>query len=376
MIPVSVSACADRTVPTLKCPSIIEVSPFGDISSNQYGFITKSTISDNCDGVVLNFDLPTAKGECSTPSVSQVSGLTNGSVFKTGTNVLRFEAKTTNGLTAQCDVQIRVTSSSLFTPDVDSLVICNGLDFTLNGKRSERATYKWVGSNGFNSPTQSIRFIKATANYTGMYTYILNAGNCTFQDSVYVKVLEKPTAVSDVLKMQRGTVGTGNVITNDTLVRYTPITVKVKTGVNTGSLNFNPNGTYSYIPPATFKGRETFIYQVCYDECPNACDIAKVDIDVLSNERTNDVGTNVITPNGDGVNDALVIDGLDPLSADNQSTITVYNQWGNIVYQASPYKNEWEGKFKDAPLPDGTYYYVFIKDANTEPIKTFVTIIR
>jgi gliding motility-associated-like protein len=376
-IPISVSECADINKPVLKCPSILEVTTYGEIVSNNFGFITKATVSDNCKGVILNFDLPNAKGDCSIlPSVSQVSGQSTGSIFNTGTSILRFEAKTVNGLTSQCETVVRVVTPSLISPDIDSVIICTGQDFTLNGRRSEKAQYRWVGSNGFNSPTQSIRFIRATAPYTGMYHYIMNTENCEFTDSGYVRVLDKPKAIGDVLKIPKGTLGSANVVKNDTIVDKAAVKVKIKSGVTNGSLNFSPDGSFSYIPTATFAGKESFVYEICYVDCPNSCDLGTVNIDVLSGRRDVDVATNIITPNGDGVNDNLVIEGFDENSANNQSEMTVYNQWGNVVFQAKPYKNDWSGTFKDVALPDGTYYYIFLKDPTASPMKSFVTIIR
>jgi gliding motility-associated-like protein len=376
-IPVFISSCADINKPVLKCPSILEVTTYGEIVSNNFDFIKKVSLSDNCKSVILNFDLPTAKGDCNTPpSVFQSFGQTTGSIFNVGTNVLKFEGKTANGLTSQCEVAVRVTTPPLITPDIDSLVICNEQDFTLNGKRSEKALYRWVSSNGFSSPTQSIRFIRATAPYTGMYHYKMNTDNCEFMDSVYVRVLDKPRAASDILRIPKGIQGSDNVIKNDTLVNNIAVKVKIKSGVKNGSLNFNTDGSFSYIPPAIFTGKESFIYEVCYEDCPTSCDNATVNIDVLSGRRDADVPTNIITPNGDGVNDNLIIDGFDENSPNNQSEMTIYNQWGNIVYQAKPYKNDWSGKFKDNPLPDGTYYYIFLKEPTATPMKSFITIIR
>lgn len=60
---------------------------------------------------------------------------------------------------------------------------------------------------------------------------------------------------------------------------------------------------------------------------------------------------NVITPNGDGLNDKFVILGL---SAYPGSPIMIYNRWGNMVFQSSSYQNDWTGK----GLNDGTYYYI------------------
>jgi gliding motility-associated-like protein len=70
-----------------------------------------------------------------------------------------------------------------------------------------------------------------------------------------------------------------------------------------------------------------------------------------------------ISPNGDGQNDVLIIPGI---MRKGNNTLTIYNRWGNIVYQKDNYQNDWGGQTDrafnltsdDNLLPDGTYYYV------------------
>ncbi len=60
---------------------------------------------------------------------------------------------------------------------------------------------------------------------------------------------------------------------------------------------------------------------------------------------------NVFTPNGDGKNDFFEIPNL----LDYQTRkLTVYNRWGNEVYSADKYSNDWNG----GDLEGGTYFYV------------------
>ena len=67
---------------------------------------------------------------------------------------------------------------------------------------------------------------------------------------------------------------------------------------------------------------------------------------------------NGFSPNGDGVNDFLVIKGIDN-SIGNE--LVIYNRWGVEVYRKQDYSNEegWDGKNNDGvELPEDTYYYV------------------
>lgn len=65
------------------------------------------------------------------------------------------------------------------------------------------------------------------------------------------------------------------------------------------------------------------------------------------------------SPNRDYKNDFFVI----PELANMKGKITIWNRWGEMVFTANEYKNDWEGKCKTAlcvgndDLPEGTYFY-------------------
>ena len=59
---------------------------------------------------------------------------------------------------------------------------------------------------------------------------------------------------------------------------------------------------------------------------------------------------NVVTPNGDGINDFFRINGLENFSG---SSLNVFNRWGNKIYTSDDYKNDWSPK-----VSDGTYFYI------------------
>ena len=75
--------------------------------------------------------------------------------------------------------------------------------------------------------------------------------------------------------------------------------------------------------------------------------------------------SNAFTPNGDGVNDYLHIDGLDCFSV---NVVKIFNRWGVIVFETKKYDNitnVFDGHSlgrstigQTEGLPEGTYYYV------------------
>jgi len=75
---------------------------------------------------------------------------------------------------------------------------------------------------------------------------------------------------------------------------------------------------------------------------------------------------NVITPNNDGKNDAFYIENLPA-----QSTLLIFNRWGNTVYHSLNYQNNWEAENVSA----GTYYYLLTLPDGTVK-KGFLEIIK
>lgn len=67
---------------------------------------------------------------------------------------------------------------------------------------------------------------------------------------------------------------------------------------------------------------------------------------------------NVVTPNGDGINDRFVIANLVDGKAYPYNTLDIYNKWGERVYHAENISND--ADFWDpAGMPTGTYFYRF-----------------
>jgi gliding motility-associated-like protein len=82
-----------------------------------------------------------------------------------------------------------------------------------------------------------------------------------------------------------------------------------------------------------------------------------------------------ISPNADNLNEIWIIQNLE-LYPDNK--VTVYNRWGNVVYEAEPYNNDWNGHYKGTKaeaLPSATYFYVIdTKKKSQDPYTGFLEI--
>ena len=85
--------------------------------------------------------------------------------------------------------------------------------------------------------------------------------------------------------------------------------------------------------------------------------------------------TNILSPNGDGSNDFWVIKDLEKFP-DNE--LRIFDSAGRVLYHTRNYMNNWKGTLDNAPLAEGTYYYVLAlsKEGRTEIKKGFITIIN
>lgn len=68
---------------------------------------------------------------------------------------------------------------------------------------------------------------------------------------------------------------------------------------------------------------------------------------------------NILTPNGDGINDYLIFTDLEFYE---HCKLTIYNQWNVEVYSNRQYKNNWDGMRNNSPLDPGTYFYFLTAD--------------
>lgn len=79
------------------------------------------------------------------------------------------------------------------------------------------------------------------------------------------------------------------------------------------------------------------------------------------------------TPNSDGKNDTWVINNIELYPGHR---VQIFNRWGNLLYEQSPYTTPWDGKFNDKPVPAETYYYIIDLNNGQEAFTGTVTIIR
>lgn len=248
-------------------------------------------------------------------------------------------------------VQQSLISGTIAGPDT----VCYGDEITLTASGGN--AYSW--NTGETTP--SITF-DVQGNFT--HTVLINdALGCQVLATKQVTILPLPVAGNDNASLFKNEAVSIPVYLNDA----GGYTFTVLNGPQNGMVYWSGD-TLFYTPDFEFFGTDSLYYLYCDVLCPEGCDTAKVVIEV-KNYLPFFVPSG-ISPNGDGLNDYLVIDGMEQYP-DNE--LVILNRWGDIVYRVSPYANDWAGEPNAGLnpggeiLPDGTYFYVF-----KSPSKNFV----
>ncbi|MCB0706023.1 MAG: gliding motility-associated C-terminal domain-containing protein [Saprospiraceae bacterium] len=187
-----------------------------------------------------------------------------------------------------------------------------------------------------------------------IFIWTLNNGDCGPDgvDTVIVQYKYLPLAETDNVLVEFADFITFDVSTNDFIPN--DYFIEALTSPEHGILTDLGNGQFSYQAENNYIGPDEFTYQLCSESCD--CSEATVFFDIGRDAAC--VVPSIITPNGDGVNDDFVVPCLAESNAFPNSEVSIFNQWGDEVFRASPYLNNWNGMYNGEPVPVGTYFYV------------------
>ena len=96
---------------------------------------------------------------------------------------------------------------------------------------------------------------------------------------------------------------------------------------------------------------------------------------VMVGQMCNPEIVDILTPNGDGINDIWVIEGIESFP-DNE--VGIFNRWGQRVWNKDGYTNDWAGTNNDGELlPVGAYFYVVMLNNDSKDVLSgSITIVR
>lgn len=243
-------------------------------------------------------------------------------------------------------------------PDVSimgAIPFCPGDSITLTAIPTIPAGASYLWSNSDNTSTTSV-------NTGGQVIVTVSYSNgCNAADTITTTQFSSPTA--NFTTSPFGTSPPGSVV-NFTDLSTTPTGTIVNwfwyfgdTPGVLGSTLQNPSHIYGA------DGNYTVILAVVNS---NGC----VDTIMMTYEVVSAISVpNIFTPNGDLDNEYLAFKNLNFFPG---SALTVFNRWGNKIYESSDYKNNWNGDGHN----DGVYYFILENPKFDKPVTGFVQLQR
>jgi len=56
--------------------------------------------------------------------------------------------------------------------------------------------------------------------------------------------------------------------------------------------------------------------------------------------------------------------------------VTIFNRYGQPIYNSKGYNNAWNGEYRGKPVPSGTYYFLIDLKNNSKPLSGSIIVIR
>lgn len=257
-------------------------------------------------------------------------------------------------------------------------IVCDdeGLALLAAGEPAFGSTGRWsspdpglVFTNRNNTDTEVLNL----AVGDNLIVWTLDQGLCgpDSRDTLVIDYQTPPVAQDDARTIAFAIESFTNVLLNDMVPEGA--TVEIAVAPANGTARVLADNQIAYTPAPDFAGTDQLVYRVCREGC--ACDEAVLRLTV--GEGLVCEAPNVITPNGDGVNDAFIIPCLLEGNEFPNSRLSVFNRWGDEVYNSPvPYPNNWSGTFNGEDLPVDTYFYILDLGDGSQPMSGYLLIQR
>jgi gliding motility-associated-like protein len=243
-------------------------------------------------------------------------------------------------------------------PPLQDTATCSGA-FTLE------ATMEYAGAYNFAWSPAAFLDNPDTSYTTGFIT----------QSQTFVIVAEDVTSGctgSDTIRVVRNPVP-ALVVQPDT------VTLRARESVQLHA----SGAAYYYWQPSRWLSHDTVAAPVAHPQAPvtymvigrneeGCVDTAYVSIHILEDIMI----PNAFSPNGDGLNDVFKIENM---GYQGLETFSVYNRWGQMVFEAGSGTDGWDGQYLGRPAEAGTYFYLIrlsMRDGSSRVFRGEVQLIR
>jgi gliding motility-associated-like protein len=300
------------------------------------------TISNDtliCRGVPVQLNAGGATSYVWSPPSTLNDYLIPDPVAITNTSTMyKVKGTSTNGCTSEDSVNIQVRPYPQFTTSGNKTV-CEGDQLMLTA--SGGTSYEWTPASAVTDPYAASTLVTASGSNT-VYTVHIMEDVCNNDTTMNVNVAvnQKPNitiAKSNDINCERPTAQL--IASGADSYFWTPFA--------------NLDDGTSSKPIVAVDTTTTFSVTGYTDE--GCTDTASVTVKVDRSGVPRFVVPNAFTPNGDGKNDCF---GIRHWGSAQVQQFTIYNRWGQIVFQAKNPAQCWDGRFKGVLQDGGGYVYI------------------
>ncbi len=258
------------------------------------------------------------------------------------------------GFNGQCSltdtVTIVVTPQPVVLASVAQPSLCEGGSTVLTATGADR--YEWSPAAGLSSTTDST--VTATPAVTTTYTVTgFSANGECFAVATSTITVVPPAQATGTISQVTG---------------IAPLTTNFNSTVPEATAwlwNFGDGQTSTLAAPThTYESAGTFTVTLAVTYGVANCQTGVAEIGKVV--VTAPIVYNVITPNGDGLNETF-----SAAVSNSALNLRIFNRWGREVYAVENYQQNWKGD----DLPAGTYYY-HLKAADGKDWKGWLEIVR
>jgi gliding motility-associated-like protein len=243
---------------------------------------------------------------------------------------------------------------------------CEGDEIMLDaGGLPNNSTISWYMDGNLIEGESNVNLaVTETAFYSA--NILINGTDCTFNDEILVEFF----AVPDVVAID------DNIIkcVNESHI----IEVEVTNANELNSLTYywsldgldiqvGPESTYNL---DDINGESGEFTVSVFDDITSCWSSTTIQVDLYQNSYCVDQPQG-LSPNGDGINDCLILDHLE--DREDIQKAEVFNRYGTKVYELNEYVDQWCGTDQEGEiLPVGTYFYIIYFNSNKEPITSWI----
>lgn len=259
------------------------------------------------------------------------------------------------GCQSQATADVTVRPKPVITISTPQ-IICKSGSTNLTANAPGAVSYSWLPVAGLSDPSSANPV--ASPDVTTTYTVtVVGTNGCSNTAQVEVKVIDRPVADAGADKKI-----------------FIGQSVKLN-GSATGEILSYQWSPADYLddpssPTPTASPVDDITYTLTVTSLNN-CFTAQDQVFVRVYKKV--VIPNTFTPNNDGTNDIWNIEALETYA---ESTIAIYDKYGQQVFTQIGYNKPWTGTYKGKLLPAGTYYYVIDLKNGAPLLSGWVLLVR